>query len=78
MSHWQRFHLNDTIKAMAIPDQRRFFVQVREPEGEHRNPIEFYKWKLSEAQEAADHLVQAYYPHDCDTGSCGSWIKLES
>jgi hypothetical protein len=31
MSHWQRFHLEETIKAMATPDNHRFFIQVREP-----------------------------------------------
>jgi hypothetical protein len=78
MSYWYRFHLNDTLKALATPDKNRFFVQLREPLGENRRPLEFYRWKLSEAQQAADEVVQAYYPHDCDGESCGGWIKLES
>jgi hypothetical protein len=75
MSTWHRFHLNETIKAMAISDNRRFFVHVREPEGEKRNPLEFYRWKLRDAQEAADKVVQAYYPHECDEQMCGVWRK---
>ena len=75
MSSWHRFHLNESVKAMAISDQRRFFVCVREPEGEQLRPLEFYRWKLSEAQEAADRVVQAYYPHECDLLTCGAWQK---
>lgn len=60
---------------MAISDQRRFFVCVREPHGEHRQPLEFYRWKLDEAKEAADKVVQAYYPHECDAQVCGRWEK---
>ena len=77
MSHWQRFHLDETIKAMATPVSHRFFIQVREPPGEHRNPIEFYRWTLKEAQDAADRIVQAYYPHQCEGESCGIWKKLD-
>ncbi len=76
MSHWQRFHLRQTIKTLTTSDNgRRFFIQVREPPGEHRNPIEFYRWTLREAQEAADRIVQAYYPHVCDEETCGPWRK---
>jgi len=79
MSYWQRLHLNETIKAMATSDNgRRFFIQLREPPGEHRNPIEFYRWTLTEAQEAADRIVNAYYPHDCDEQICGLWRKLDN
>jgi len=77
MSHWQRFHLEETIKAMATPDNHRFFIQVREPPGQHRKPIEFYRWTLKQAQEAADRIVQAYYPHECEENTCGNWKKLD-
>ena len=77
MTSWQRFHLEDTLKAMAIPDSNRFFVKLREPPGEHRSPIEFYRWNLKDAQNAADRLVQAYYPHECSDHSCGQWRKVE-
>lgn len=76
MSHWQRFHLDDTIKALTTSDTQRFFVQVREPAGEQRKPLECYRWTLNEAQLAADDIVQAYYPHDCEERSCGLWQKL--
>jgi hypothetical protein len=75
MSEWRRFHMDETITAMAIPETRRFLVHVREPPGEHRNPIEFYRWNLQDAKEAADRLVQAYYPHDCVEHRCGRWRK---
>ena len=75
---WQRFHLNETLKALAISDNNRFFVTVREPSGEHRNPLEFYRWKLAEAQEAADRVVQAYYPHECDEKLCDVWRKTHN
>jgi hypothetical protein len=77
MSTWQRFHLSDTVKAIATSDNNRFFIQLREPHGESRNPIEFYRWTLAEARVAGDRLVQAYYPHDCDDNACGTWFKLE-
>ena len=77
MSHWQRFHLDDTLKALATPDNHRFFIQIREPKGEHRNPIEFFRWTLTDAQDAADRIVQAYYPHECDVESCDTWQKLD-
>jgi hypothetical protein len=77
MSVWHRFHLSETIKAMAIPDNKRFFIQIRESAGESRNPIEFYRWSLRDAQEAADEVVQAYYPHECDGPICGGWRKSD-
>jgi hypothetical protein len=77
VSTWYRLHLNETLKALAISDNNRFFVTVREPPGEHRNPLEFYRWKLAEAQEAADRVVQAYYPHECDDDLCDVWRKLD-
>lgn len=77
MSHWQRSHMEESLKALATPDNHRFFIQLREPAGEHRNPIEFYRWTLKDAQEAADQIVQAYYPHDCDQELCGVWKKFE-
>jgi hypothetical protein len=77
MSAWHRFHLNETIKAIAVPDNKRFFIHIREPPGESRNPIEFYRWTLREAQEAADKIVQAYYPHECDGQICGMWRKSD-
>ncbi len=77
MSTWRRFHLEETIRALAISENHRFFVQVREPPGETRHPIEFYRWKLAEAKTAADKLVQAYYPHECEIDTCGEWRKLD-
>ena len=77
MSEWRRFHLDDTVTAMAIPDSRRFLVRMREPAGENRQPIEFYRGNLKEAQRAADRLVQAYYPHECDEERCGQWRKIQ-
>ena len=76
MSEWHCLHLDDTLTAMAISDQGRFLVRLREPPGEHRHPIEFHRWTLRDAQRAADRLVQAYYPHDCRESGCGSWEKL--
>ena len=78
MSTWRRYHLNETVTAVATPDNRRFFVHLREPAGETRHPIEFYRWTLPEAQTGADQLVEAYYPHDCDAGKCGPWSKSDS
>jgi len=77
MSTWHRFHLNESVKAMAISDNRRFFVRIREPYGQNRQPLEFYRWNLRDAQEAADRVVQAYYPHDCDNESCDVWRKMD-
>lgn len=77
MSAWRRYHMNETVTAMAIPDNNRFLVRVREPPGENRRPMEFYRWNLEEAQSGADHLVQAYYPHDCDEHTCGMWRKSD-
>jgi len=77
MSTWRRFHLEETVKALAISENHRFFVQVREPPGGNRQPIEFYRWNLAEAKIAADKLVQAYYPHDCDEHTCGTWHKVD-
>jgi hypothetical protein len=69
--------MEETLKALATQDTRRFFIQVKEPSGHHRNPIEFYRWTLREAQDAADRIVQAYYPHDCEVESCGVWKKFD-
>jgi len=77
MSTWRRFHLEDTVRALATSENHRFFVQVREPPGGTRQPIEFYRWKLGEAKAAADRLVQAYYPHECEQETCGEWRKLD-
>jgi len=77
MSTWRRFHLDETVRALATSENHRFFVQVREPAGETRQPIEFYRWRLAEAKTAADRLVQAYYPHECDAETCGEWRKLD-
>ncbi|MBD0326541.1 MAG: hypothetical protein ICV68_08915 [Pyrinomonadaceae bacterium] len=52
MSIWRRYHLDETITALAIPENGRFLVRVREPPGGNRNPIEFYRWNLLDAQEA--------------------------
>jgi hypothetical protein len=76
MSEWHCPHLDDTLTAMAISDRGRFLVRLREPPGEHRNPIEFHRWTLDDARRAADRLVQAYYPHDCSAHGCGAWYKL--
>ena len=77
MSTWRRFHLEDSIKALATSENHRFFVQLREPPGANRQPIEFYRWNLADAKLAADRLVQAYYPHDCSDESCGEWRNLD-
>jgi hypothetical protein len=78
MGEWLRFHLDETITALAIPEGGRFLVRVREPAEGNRRPIQFYRWNLREAQKAADQLVQAYYPHDCDEQNCGRWRKTDS
>ena len=78
MSTWHRFHLNESLKALAISDNNRFFVSLREPPGESRHPLEFYRWNLRDAQEAADRIVQAYYPHECDEQICGAWRKTDN
>jgi hypothetical protein len=75
MSEWRCLHLDGSITAMVIPENRRFLVRMREPAGESRNPIEFYRGTLKEAQRAADKLVQAYYPHQCSEDTCGQWQK---
>ena len=77
MNEWHRFHLDETITAMAVPHDHRFLIRMREPVGESRQPIEFYRGTLKEAQRAADRLVQAYYPHDCDEVKCGEWRKIK-
>jgi hypothetical protein len=69
--------MEESLKALAIPDNHRFFIQVKEPPGHNRKPIEFYRWTLREAQDAADRIVQAYYPHDCEVESCGAWKKFD-
>jgi hypothetical protein len=74
---WQRLHLDGALGALAVPENQRFLVRLREPPGEKRNPIKFYRWNLPEAQSAADRLVQAYYPHECDE-TCGPWKKLDT
>ena len=78
MSHWRRFHQNETITAMALPEQERFLIRVLEPPGEGRKPVSFYRSNLEAAREAADQLVQEYYPHECDERTCGEWWKAES
>jgi hypothetical protein len=77
MSTWQRLHLSGSLKALATSDNHRFFVQLREPPGENRQPIEFYRWNLGDARRAGDKLVQAYYPHECGENTCGKWHKLD-
>ena len=77
MSMWRRYHLEETLAALAIPDGPRFFVCLREPAGESRRPPEFYRWKLQDAQRAGDKLVQAYYPHDCEECDCGEWKQSD-
>jgi hypothetical protein len=78
MSEWHCFHLDGTIKTLVLPDTRRFLDRMREPEGESRHPIEFFRWTLKDAQRAADKLVQMYYPHECDEHKCGRWQKTEA
>jgi hypothetical protein len=78
MSTWRRFHIDETIKAMAVSDSARFFVFVREPPGANRQPRECYRSDLKSAQETADGIVQSYYPHDCGETNCGIWQKLET
>jgi hypothetical protein len=77
MSYWLRCHLEDTVKALATPDNHRFLIQVKEPVGQQRKPIEFFRWTLEEAKDAADKIVQAYYPHPCEGGTCGNWKKQD-
>jgi hypothetical protein len=62
---------------MAVSDSNRFFVKLIEPPGENRGPIEFYRWHLKDAQNAADKLVQAYYPHECSDQGCGYWRRVD-
>lgn len=76
MSEWHCLHLEETLTAMAVSDKGRFLVRLREPPGESRHPIEFYRWTLRDALKAADRLVQAYYPHDCHECGCGEWRRL--
>jgi len=73
MSEWQCYHLDDTLTAIVVSDGHRFLVRMREPAGENRQPIEFFRWTLKDARKAADRLVQAYYPHECDKSCCGLW-----
>jgi hypothetical protein len=77
MSTWRRFHLDETVKALATSDGSRFFVEVREPAGENRQPRSCYRSNLEDARVTADRIVQAYYPHECDDEVCGSWYKLD-
>lgn len=76
MSEWHCFHLEETLTAIVIPENERFLVRMREPEGGNRNPIEFYRGTLESAQKSADKLVRMYYPHDCDEQRCGQWRKV--
>jgi len=68
--------MDDTLVAFVTADLSRYLVRLKEPEGERRNPVEFYRWTLRDARKAADRLVQAYYPHDCADCSCGEWEEL--
>lgn len=78
MSEWHCFHLDDTITAIVSADMfGRFLVRMREPAGENRNPVEFQRGSLKEALRAADNLVQAYYPHECDEIRCGHWHQIQ-
>lgn len=77
MGVWLRHHMGETITATAAPEGRRFLVHVREPAGMSRRPIDCFRWNLKDAQVAADGLVQAYYPHECDGRSCGDWQRSE-
>ncbi len=77
MSEWYRNHLDEKITALAIPDNRRFWVQMREHEGGSGYPAEFFRWNLRDAQKAADRLVQAYHPHECEESRCGQWRKSQ-
>lgn len=78
MAIWLRQHLDETVTATAAPEGSRFLVHVRgEPAGKGRRPLDSSRWSLKEAQAAADELVQAHYPHECDGRGCGSWHKSE-
>jgi hypothetical protein len=69
--------MEDSITAIVSADMfGRFLVRMREPAGAHRNPIEFQRGTLKEALRAADKLVQAYYPHECDETKCGNWHQI--
>lgn len=76
MSEWHCYHMDDTLTAIVSADNGRFLVRLREPPGQHRNPIEFHRWTLRDARSAADRLVQAYYPHECSDSDCGGWEEL--
>ena len=76
MSEWHCLHLEDTLTAIVVSDMNRFHVRLREPQGQRRNSIELYRGNPKEAQRAADRLVQAYYPHDCEECGCGTWARL--
>ena len=75
MGIWLRHHLDETVTATAAPEGRRFLVHVREPAEIGRHPVDFFRWNLKDAQVAADRLVQAYYPHECDEQRCGAWQR---
>ena len=75
MSTWRRFHLNETVKALATSDRTRFFVYVREPANENRQTRTCYRSNLEDAQETADGIVQGYFPHECNDEICGSWHR---
>ncbi len=77
MSIWLRHHLDEAVTATAAPEGARFLVHTREPAELSRRPIDCFRWSLKDAQAAADGLVQAYYPHDCEAASCGSWRRGE-
>jgi hypothetical protein len=65
------------VTATAASEGVRFLVHVREPDEMGRRPVDFFRWNLKDAQVAADRLVRAYYPHECDAQTCGSWHRAE-
>lgn len=77
MGIWLRHHIDETVTATAAPEGGRFLVHLRESAGVSRHPVDCYRWNLRDAQAAADGLVQAYYPHECDGRSCGAWERAD-
>jgi len=76
MSIWRRTHLDHKVTAVAAAENNRFFVYLREADL-GRQPINFYRWNLEDAKAGGDRLVQAYYPHNCDSIHCPDWQQWD-
>ena len=78
MGTWLRHHLDETVTATASPEGTRLLVRVRGPARlSRRRPLDCFRRSVKGAKAAADELVQAYYPHDCDGARCGPWRRGE-